>query len=137
MSVLSVNDKFVRQVDEQPLGPERTSLQELAILQYVYLFKNIHGLRNLMRDWNYSVSDVLNILEKRRGDYAFPATRQYDVASGSFMSMGRWIDVYVREERGWLKWLLQGVLRILRWVLRLYRSSITWLKRQCDGGDPQ
>ncbi|KKK54211.1 hypothetical protein LCGC14_3087040, partial [marine sediment metagenome] len=67
MSVLSVNDKFVRQVDEQPLGPERTSLQELAILQYVYLFRNIHGLRNLMRDWNYSVSDVLNILEKRRG----------------------------------------------------------------------
>jgi len=73
-------------------------LQELALKQYACEYRNAQGLQKLIREYGFSKSDVVRVMDEGLSEWKGYTGLQYDISTMSHITLQQFIDNFVRSE---------------------------------------
>ena len=74
------------------------SLQELALKQYACEYRNAQGLQELIREYGFSKSDVIRIVEEGLSEWKGYTGLQYDINTMSHITLQEFIGNFVESK---------------------------------------
>jgi len=75
-------------------------MQELALKQMAYDYRNGLAVRNLAREWGFSKAELENLLMTALGEYERISDKKrlgqcYDVKTGKYLTLRQWVERFL------------------------------------------